>query len=415
MNKKVTFISLLVIIIISVTICFIFNKKEESVLQNDSDPDFKPYVMDLSNSINNIVEIPVSTIAKEIEYIPLETRTESLLDEVVKVTLADSFIFVSDVKKLLQFDRQGRFIRQIGSIGRGPGEYISVSDFSVDNRKEVVYIYSTNSDNMLIFNFKGNFIKSFMFKATSIQFEADSLSRFMFHLINLGKKEGIESYSWLLSDIDGNIILRISYSLDLEYKLGRFGSPRSPLYLYNGDFHFMEYGIDTLYCLNNYNKKPYAVFSLGDFKMDSDIQIHSPDDYVKYEKDLWIYDVLEDQNFLYLTTISGISTNKIRWIFNKQTKELAVLKDAGFKDDYYGLASFWPKSVYNDSILIDYIDAYKLVEILNRKISGYSAGSVKDFTQMKTYLNENITETSNPILMIVNQQNTIISKDINEY
>lgn len=274
MSKKRSpiFIPFITIIIIA-CILYFFIKEEKT--KYDKSRDFTPYLVDIYESVNNVVDLPLSTITKKLEYIPLETTTESYLDEVVKVVLSDSFIFVSDVRKLLQFDRRGTFIRQIGKSGRGPEEYISVADFSINDRNEFVYIYSANSDEMLVFNFRGNFINSFKFKAQSVQFESDSLNRFMFHLINLGNRKDTKSYSWLLSDLEGNIILRLSYSLDLEYKLGIFGNPVTPLYIYKGDFHFMEYGIDTLYYLSNLEKRPYCIFNFGNLKMDIDIQIKS--------------------------------------------------------------------------------------------------------------------------------------------
>lgn len=402
MNKKrsLIFIPFITIIIIA---CLLFFFIKEEKTEYDKSQDFTPFLVDINKSVKNVVDLPLSTITGKLEYVLLETTTESYLDEVVKVALSDSFIFVSDVRKLLQFDRQGNFIRQIGNSGRGPEEYIRVSDFSINNRREFVYIYSANPGVMLVFNFRGNFIKSFKFKAQSVQFESDSMNRFMFHLINLGNRKDTKSYSWLLSDLEGNIILRISYSLDLEYKLGRFGNPVTPLYVYKGDFHFMEYGIDTMYYLNNLEKRPYSIFNISDLKMDIDIRIESQEDYAKYEGKLWIYNILEDHNYLYLTTISGISPNKTMWVYNKRTRELVRLKDKGFVDDYYELATFWPRSVFNDSVLIDYIEAFKMHEILKNKNSEFFINLGKTNSEKIMALKNDLKEISNPILMIVNQ------------
>jgi hypothetical protein len=38
------------------------------------------------------------------------------------------------------FDRNGKFIRKIGSIGRGPGEYVHYFNFTVDENSESVYV-----------------------------------------------------------------------------------------------------------------------------------------------------------------------------------------------------------------------------------------------------------------------------------
>lgn len=137
--------------------------------------------------------------------------------------------------------------------------------------------------------------------------------------------------------------------------------------------------------------------------MDIDIRIESQEDYAKYEGKLWIYNILEDHNYLYLTTISGISPNKTMWIYNKRTRELVRLKDKGFVDDYYELATFWPRSVFNDSVLIDYIEAYKMHEILKNKNSEFFINLGKSNSEKIMALKNDLKEISNPILMIVNQ------------
>ena len=402
MNKKIIFI-LLFLITITSFVYFIFYSNRQSIVHNKSDHYFTPYLVDISSSANNITEVPLSTIGKEIEYIPLQTIPESLLGEVNKIAISDSFIFVSDFEKLMQFDRQGRFIRKVGSNGRGPGEYVHIFDITVDNKQEVVYILSTRTKDLLSFDFRGNFIKSFKLQESSLEFIADTSNHLLFQMSNLGKPEGTKSYSWFLTDTEGNVLLRISNSLYKTNRLGRFFIVKKPLYLYNGSLHFMEFGIDTLYFFNNDIKAPYAIFKFGDLKIDSDPEVQSQKDLDKYKEKLYISTILEDEKYLYLNISRGFLLDLVPWIFNKQTKELTVLEDKGFIDDIKGLATFWPKLIFNDSILIDYIDAYKLLQILNSNKPGDLTDLSKHTAKQIQTLKATLTETSNPVLMIVKQ------------
>ena len=127
-----------------------------------------PYQIDLEKSINNIKLIPLSIIGKELQYIPLETNQDSLI-RIDEIAFCDSFIFISDSRKLLQFFRNGRFVRQIGSIGRGPGEYEVIWDICIDRSKEFIYIIA-GKGNVVAFDFNGHHIRSFMQPESSEQF-----------------------------------------------------------------------------------------------------------------------------------------------------------------------------------------------------------------------------------------------------
>ncbi|MGL5619690.1 MAG: 6-bladed beta-propeller [Tannerellaceae bacterium] len=84
----------------------------------------------------------LSRFAEDIEFIPLETTNDCLLDEdFSKVVIDGDDIFVSDYSQLIRFDRKGRIKNKIGRIGQGPGEYKKVWKFSVDTINKQVYIF----------------------------------------------------------------------------------------------------------------------------------------------------------------------------------------------------------------------------------------------------------------------------------
>ena len=92
------------------------------------------YHVSLENALNQTHSVKLSTIGSEIEYIPLETIRASVLARVGIVTLSEDYIFVTDRRSVQQFKRDGSYIRQIGSYGRGPGEYQGrmIMDMSID-------------------------------------------------------------------------------------------------------------------------------------------------------------------------------------------------------------------------------------------------------------------------------------------
>ena len=103
--------------------------------------------------------LPLSEITEEITTIDLELTDESIInpDRILKVLLLDSLIFIAEMDKMLVFDLEGRFVRSIGSKGHGPGEYIGIKSFTVDEKNKIIYIiyYST----IIIYDLNGNFLK----------------------------------------------------------------------------------------------------------------------------------------------------------------------------------------------------------------------------------------------------------------
>lgn len=85
-------------------------------------------------------ESALSEIAKSVTAIPLETNSECLISHVRRVKFTDKYIYVSDNRYLYQFDIEGKFIRRINSIGRGPGEILTFTDFFIDENDDIIFI-----------------------------------------------------------------------------------------------------------------------------------------------------------------------------------------------------------------------------------------------------------------------------------
>jgi hypothetical protein len=81
---------------------------------------------------------------------------------------ADGSIFVLDwmSNQLLQFDANGKFLRNFFKKGQGPGELNSVGDFCFDGRN--IIIYDAGLQKILWLNFNGEAVKEFKVKRERI-------------------------------------------------------------------------------------------------------------------------------------------------------------------------------------------------------------------------------------------------------
>ncbi|MEC7754797.1 6-bladed beta-propeller [Roseivirga sp. UBA1976] len=104
-------------------------------------------------------EIKLSTVAMEVDSIALETLENNLISRVINVVHNDGSLFVGDINALFKFTWEGKFIKQIGSIGQGPGEYLNVSDIALDKEKGYIYLASNLSQKIVCYDTDGNFIR----------------------------------------------------------------------------------------------------------------------------------------------------------------------------------------------------------------------------------------------------------------
>jgi len=373
-----------------------------SAIFGQPDPIDIPFRIDVKKNINNIKAINLSDIGKELLYIPLESTPACLINEINDIEFSDSYIFINETKRLLQFDKSGKFIRQIGSQGRGPEEYIAVTDFCIDNQSKEIYIIAYGK--RLVFGFDGHFIKSFSLSIRPFQIIIKDHNSLMYHLPNISGPKVDNRNSWIITDRQ-EITLKI-----IKNQLLRVSQPGliigdTPLYLFNNSAHFMEFGIDTLYYFfHDTDKKPYAIFILENLKMDIDPLITSSNKEEVGEKlfgKLWINSIYENNDFLFIKFFRGISDSVMCAIFNKKTAVVTILKDNVFRNDLNGGTGFWPKQIINDSILVDYMDAFDLLKSIKQMQSEARTKKDKKFSITLSNLSKQITETSNPILMIL--------------
>jgi len=120
---------------------------------------------------SDLLEIPVdakigsslllSEITEDITVIELELTDESIINpkpnHITRIILSDDLVFLGQPEKILVFKRNGKYIRTIGSKGQGPGEYIRIRNFAIDETNKRLFINSGHK--IICYNFDGNFLK----------------------------------------------------------------------------------------------------------------------------------------------------------------------------------------------------------------------------------------------------------------
>jgi 6-bladed beta-propeller len=117
---------------------------------------------EISIDLSNIEEVPFFDLFSKIELVPLETNEQSQIGGVRKVVVHNGAYYIEDKMQncVLVFDEAGSFLNSIGKIGRGPGEYLSLNDFNINQFSNNVELLSIIPGRIIAYDTAGNFIET---------------------------------------------------------------------------------------------------------------------------------------------------------------------------------------------------------------------------------------------------------------
>lgn len=107
--------------------------------------------------LKDTVLFPLSYFTEELEIIKLDDRDEALTGAPYAY-VSDHYIMTGMVNNIpfKLFDRKGKYIADVGSIGQGPGEYRFVYAAQIDEPSQRIYMLPFFGKELLVYDFKGN-------------------------------------------------------------------------------------------------------------------------------------------------------------------------------------------------------------------------------------------------------------------
>ena len=389
----------------------------------------EPYVIDLTD-IDNLPakNVPLlSDVVDSLEYIKLETHPDYLIGSIIdNPVVSDKYLFLycSHNTGLLQYSRSGKFIRKIGAYGKGPGEYLQLNGFWIDDDKGIIYtvpnwkttidrydwatgkyigetqITTLNDDNI---NLKGKV-------STLYPFSGDTLFSSQNGVVSL--INGIERvYNFVTVNIfSGQIIhAELSHCYQEQFNGIVMGS-----YTWKDNYerqNFLETPSDTIYIVNkDYTLSPRIILKRGN-DIKNILNVKTGDDIGQYvliqnvmESDRYImfwmsyqddyYDILFDK-----CTGEEYLINKVR---RKDIEEVSYLW--GLKNDIDGGFNYFRHNGYNygNNMWFGIWDAYKMKEELTDKYFQTIRSTVQDPKQVEKLqrLVSILDHEDNPVLVI---------------
>ncbi|KAA4909870.1 6-bladed beta-propeller [Bacteroides fragilis] len=428
--------SILLLLIITLLGCS-SNKKQEPISKSGVP------VINLSEDVSTVPSLLLSEAAEKLEIVPLEMTDESVLSDITEMQVTDHNIWIDHGREfyIYRFSRTGKFLNKIGSIGQGPGEYTTYSTFLVDEDKKEVYIIA-NTNGVLAYDFEGNFKRKIVDIQTILQLFSSVYDQYIlnnqkffatqnFALYRPIDKDSLWSFVSLGDDFQkkkyfknpahvGKEELIIANRANMDRMVNYWREYLTSMDTYNGQLTLKYPDTDTIYCYDDATNQllpQYAIFTdeeKGDYEATHLwFKDRKAFDYFS------IFSYYPTKDFVYLIGSKGEEVytycyNKKDGSVRLQKRQSAIterdvpwfsfplrqMKRDFVLDNDLGGGDFTVDSRSSGKYWIDVLDSSDNENWID--IDQIKSSTVIDESKKKELIQvlENVTEDSNPILLI---------------
>ena len=360
--------------------------------------------------------INLSAYADSISYIPLKTKGKVLLSDRLEYYFSENYLLIKDIstQKVLLFQADGTFLREIGALGKGPQEFAAPDRVTIDGKEELIFICSLGLQKILIFDVNGNHIRDI------------SLSHGIGNLWILPNNELLvytsptsfmdnkdQYYHIHVYDYSGNI--RHRSKLPLPFKTA--DSYYAHFYMYNQQICVVPAGAirDSVYVLGD----QYQLIPRISFQYDGLPDKHDPD--YDFNQDFFYSNITEGFDFIkppietteLIFRYGAFGINPVYLIYDKRKNQSYHLRYStqneltfGFINDLDGGLPFYPSGQINEE--------WVYTTIMPKTLKNFEKYKEKSDTIVRNtvahqhlqYLATQVNEDDDPVIMMVKFKNT---------
>jgi len=385
-----------------------------------------PVTIDVEGAMLNEENLLLSNFSDDVSYIKLKTPQNIIIRRVNDVQIFGNKIYFEETlsETIMVFDMNGNFIKQIGKVGRGPGEYIYLRSFCFDEVSGDLLLYTGPSGTVKRYDPEGEFIEDiFNVPFDDYMYANDSLLIFSGFLCTVVRNMPENIFQFLTTTKKGQKIDSVPlpiYSVNNWRETvpgfsGNYGATKFDNYLLlhglseDTIFHVSGTGeIEARYFLDfgRYNF-PFESRYLRNAVAELPNYITALSPPFETQNNLWIkfslhkgafilnYDKLKRESFVF----NYKGENEIDFASGKNTMD-----DLRIINDIDGGPDFFPQwSVYNDStqLFIAALDAFELKTEVTPEYVGNKEAKYPEKKAQVIELLDNIGEKDDYILMVV--------------
>ena len=373
--------------------------------------------IDVADAFENQMEVKLSEFVTGVTYIPLETIKESYISDYPSIKVGDYIIVRntgSDMPLLLFNKSDGKFIRTIGKVGRGPDEYnFPVKDY-YNTGKNYVYTNGYKHNETKVFDLTGSFLYSFSRpEIAEPSVKGGKLS------ILFGTYLDDENYVSFIDNYTGAIKTKlVIFNKDSIRKIfpnylkwgdkdltkNRRPSFNTAFIRWNNNLYFKEIFNDTLFHVTAEELKPRLVFKMGTYGLSYEDQQKISPSFGQISSEYFlITDIDENSRFIFFC-LSYYHNKRYIGFFDKKLKTTTICREtpennSALIDDMNGFMPIIPLDFTQENEMISVLSPIEILHWLENNHD--KANRLREEMQ---WLND-LTETSNPVIVIAKCKN----------
>ena len=145
--------------------------------------------------VDKPIQKNVKDYFSQLEIIPLETNKESAIGQIDRIIMDNDLLYILDRARgaILIFNKEGDFLQKIERRGRGPEEYISLLDFSLNRNSGRLSVLTDIPAGIKRYDPNGRFINS---EELSVYFKEITNNKGQDVLFNTRKQNEDHHYLW---------------------------------------------------------------------------------------------------------------------------------------------------------------------------------------------------------------------------
>ena len=356
----------------------------------------------------------LSAIASGVEFIPIDAEPPIRDFHIYDVSAGGNYLFLSDIYEIRKYDRHGKYIRNIGSRGMGPEEFVQLGiPPQFDYEKELIYALDVERNRIVVYRFDGTYVKAISLYSHASDIDMIDSTRIAYRQ---GWTDRYKPSCQLIQFIDYNGQLTKTYPSHRypipKEDMEQYGSYVSFFWKHGGMNYYLEYGSDTIFQIRKDSILPIRKLT-GELK--PDLMDHFQKDVRQklfilcymlrpnsaiFESDRYIIFKISGYHETYYKTFDK-QTRRFQRTFYKdiQENEYGLRKMDFFIDDIISGLHFTPQ-YQNDGKTYALIPAAEVCENKSSILTFINNHPSAEGAKLKAIV-ENMTEDDNALLMIV--------------
>ncbi len=122
--------------------------------------------IDIQEALKKNGSVKLSELVSDVEFVEFDTvHPEAYFDQARSISVGKNYILIAREfqNQVILFDRNGMFIRLIGRVGKGPGEYVNCFVVGMDPNEKFVFVADYVQKRLIKYAISGEYIKSILY------------------------------------------------------------------------------------------------------------------------------------------------------------------------------------------------------------------------------------------------------------